>query len=304
MYCCDYKVIGVLITYQPYLKNFTKILNSITSQVFKLVIIDNASDNYLKLSEIIGGYSNIEFVSLSENIGLASAQNKGISMAKNLDATHVVFFDQDSMLNDGLVDELIRAENKLINQGVKVAAVGPLFYDPDTKITFPATVFSGPFIKKIFINDQPVNATFIIASGCMVRCCILDKVGYMRDELFIDYIDVEWCLRAKSLGYSVYISPNTQMAHSIGDGRLSLFGRTISVHSAMRRYFLVRNIFFMLRLPYVPFGYKLRESIFNVLRCIIGIISSDNKFVYLKYVVQALHDGAVGQFGPCQKKYK
>jgi rhamnosyltransferase len=32
---------------------------------------------------------------------------------------------------------------------------------------------------------------------------VLDVVGGMNDSLFIDYVDIEWCLRAKNLGYEI-----------------------------------------------------------------------------------------------------
>lgn len=299
-----FKVVGILVSYQPREDVLPNVLRSISSQVHKLLIIDNSSDDKLMLEELVGHHSNAEIVFLHSNVGLASAQNAGVEAAKKYNATHVVFFDQDSVLNEGFISGLLKAERELLLQGEKLAAVGPAFYDLQTGGSFPATAFLGPFTKRISTQNQFIKASFIISSGCLVRMSVFDEVGLMRDELFIDYIDVEWCFRAQSLGYLVFICPKTKMAHSIGDSRLSFFGRTISVHSAMRRYFLIRNCFFIMRKSYIPLGYKCREIVFNILRCIIGVSISKDKVGYLKFIYSAIIDGVLGRFGPFVKSNK
>ena len=132
---------------------------------------------------------------------------------------------------------------------------------------------------------------------------VIKHIGYMLEDSFIDYIDVEWSLRAKKFGYKLFITSKSSMAHSIGDKRISFFGRTISCHSPLRRYYLVRNSFKMLRLPYVPIGYKIRETIFNILRVLIGFATSTDKKRFTKYTVVAFKDGVSGKFGPCKYKF-
>jgi len=247
----------------------------------------------------------VQLFRLAENIGLAAAQNIAISKARAQGASHIILFDQDSIVSDGFIEALCECEQTLLASGKKVAAVGPSFFDPQSDQLYPATVYKGPFIKRVPpICDTPILATYIIASGCLIRMNVLDDVGLMKDELFIDYIDVEWSLRAKAKGYGVYIAPKAKMAHTIGDRRLSLFGRTISVHSPLRRYYLVRNSFLMLRLNYIPWGYKLRELVFNLIRTGIGFYTATQKLVFCKYFIMALRDGLLGRFGPCPKIYK
>ncbi|MGL9750644.1 MAG: hypothetical protein ACR5LC_03620 [Symbiopectobacterium sp.] len=155
-------------------------------------------------------------------------------------------------------------------------------------------------MKRIDVNDI-TEATFIIASGCLIRMEILDRVGIMKEELFIDYIDIKWFLRAKSLGYEIFISPYAKMAHSIGDRRTSIMGRSVSVHNPIRRYYLTRNSFYLMRLSYVPLGYKLREAIFNVLRIAVSIATSKECYQYIKYGVLGIRDEWKGNFRPLQK---
>lgn len=297
-------IIAILVTYNPEIEILSTCISSIYSQVNKIVIVDNASDNVKEISEIIIKYDNISVGLLSENIGLASAQNKAINIAKQLNACHIILFDQDSVIEDGFISKLILAEKNLIIEKKLVAAIGPSFFDPVSGQSYPATRYRGPFIERVELCDKPIEATFIIASGCLIRIEVLDDIGLMLDDLFIDYIDVEWSLRARAKGYSIFIAPQARMAHTIGDRRLSIFGRTISVHSPLRRYYLVRNSFLMLRLGYVPFGYKLRELVFNIIRTFIGFLTAEHKIMFCKYFLMAFRDGALGRSGPCPKIYK
>ncbi|MGY3901497.1 rhamnosyltransferase [Aeromonas lusitana] len=297
-------IIAILVTYNPEIGVLSSCISSICAQVTKVVIIDNASSNVSEMSALIAKYDNVFIDLLSENIGLASAQNKAITISKQFKASRVILFDQDSVIEDGFISKLVVAEKELIKGNKLVAAIGPSFFDPVSGKTYPATIYRGPLIERVRLSDKPIEATFIIASGCLIRTEVLDDIGLMLDELFIDYIDVEWSLRARSKGYSVFIAPQARMAHTIGDRRLSILGRTISVHSPLRRYYLVRNSFLMLRLGYVPFGYKLRESFFNVIRTFIGFLTAENKTIFCKYFLMAFRDGLLGRSGPCPKIYK
>lgn len=299
-----YFVVAVLVTYNPDVVLFKNVVSNITRQVDRLIVIDNNSLNTSKLIQCIEGADSITYKSLSTNIGLAAAQNMAMSIAKGYKASHVILFDQDSLIPESFILKLLECEKNLLAKGEKVAAVGPSFFDPVSGQLYPATLYKGPFIKRIALSEEPVQATFIIASGCLIRMNVLDDVGFMRDELFIDYIDVEWSLRAQAKGYGVYITPQARMAHTIGDRRLSIFGRTISVHSPLRRYYLVRNSFLMLRLDYIPWGYKLRELVFNFVRTGVGFCTATQKMVFCKYFSMALRDGLLGRFGPCPKIYK
>lgn len=298
----NYKTVGILVTYNPDLAHFYKVLRSLCEQLSTVIIIDNSSIDAMSISAESAVYNNIELACLTKNIGLAAAQNIGIKMASDLNATHIVLFDQDSLIEQGFINGLLEAEAALLVAGKNVGAVGPLFCDPSSNVVYPATVYSGPFIKRVPL-DKPnieVEATFIIASGCLIRMDTLKKIGLMNDELFIDYIDVDWSLRAKRSGYNSYITSRAKMAHTIGDTRVNLLGRTISVHSPLRRYYLIRNSFFMLRQSYVPFGYKLREVIFNLLRFMTGLTFSIDRKKYLYYAFWGMRDGINGIFGPCK----
>lgn len=292
-------ICGVLVSYNPNVVDFSNVIGAISKQVDLLLVVDNGSANLPCINNIVESYVKARVLPLNDNIGLAAAQNIAIAKAKEQGASHVILFDQDSVIGDGFIAALCECERELIASGKKVAAVGPSFFDPVSGHLYPATLYRGPFIKRVPLGATPIQATFIIASGCLIRMDVLNDVGLMKDELFIDYIDVEWSLRAQAKGYGVYIAPKARMAHTIGDKRVSICGRTISVHSPVRRYYLFRNSFYMLKLPYVPSGYKMRELVFNFIRFLVSLIMSEQKVTVLKYTYWAMSDAIRGKFGRC-----
>lgn len=272
------EIAAIIVTYNPEIKVLNDLVSMLSTQVNRVIIVDNNSKNN---DDIVFLDENVTVIKENCNIGLAKAQNLGIKSVIDT-CTHVLIFDQDSSISSDFVDRQLKCENELLKDNIKLSAVGPAFIDENTQYEYPVTIYKGPFIKHVSIEDKPVKATFIIASGSLIRTSVLKDVGLMLDDFFIDFVDVEWCLRANSKGYSCFINPYVKMSHCIGELRIKIGRRMISMHSDFRKFYIYRNGMFMLRLPYVPFGYKLRVFVFNIIRSVIGVCISQNKKESLK----------------------
>ncbi len=298
------KISAITVTYNPDIAVLERQIMSIIGQAENIILIDNGSSNINEIESLVAVIrmqNSIEILTEfnMENIGLAAAQNQGIVMSKNIGDTHFLLLDQDSILEPCFINNLLISEAKLITSGVKVGVVGASYYNKKTGENYPITRYRGPFIERVIPSFEAVEATFVIASGSLISHKVIDDVGNMDERLFIDYIDVEWAFRAKSKGYAIYASPIAKMEHSIGDSRTSVFGRKISVHSPLRRYYLYRNSIFMLRNKSIDSGYKLREVAFNFMRFLVFMCLSKEKYKYLKYSVTGVFDGLRGRYGKC-----
>lgn len=297
-------IVAVIVTYNPVLTELAEQLTALLQEGMQVILVENASTNAEAIEQLARAYDSnqVELIRNSENIGLAAAQNQGIAHALSADAGHVIFFDQDSVPEKGFLQELLRAEALMLEQSIHVAAVGPTTYDPTNGQVYPVTRYVGPFIRRHYPSDKEIlEATFLIASGCLVRREVLERVGNMREELFIDYIDVEWSLRAQHHGFKCFVVGSARMSHRIGDNRVKFFGRTISAHSPLRRYYLVRNSFLMLRLSYIPYSYKAREIALNIARILAFLYISNSRREYLTKTRRAVIDGLRGKFGKYQE---
>lgn len=286
---------SVTVTYNPDIICLKNQFSSLKNQLDSCIIVDNGSENISEIEALIDSFG-FSLITLEKNFGLAHAQNLGIESAISQGAEYLLLLDQDSVLNTNFISAMSD-----VYREYNVGILGPSFFDPHTDEFYWGTNYIGPFIKRVPIQDI-TDVTYVIASGSFFSTEVYKEVGRMEDELFVDYIDVEWALRANKLGYRVAMTNRASMAHTIGDARLNLFGRKISIHSPMRRYFLVRNSFFMIRKSYIPLGYKVREVFLNFARAVISLVLNKEKKKTLVMIYYGICDGVSGRFGPFKGK--
>lgn len=285
------KIYAVIVTYQPNLNVF-KLITALLQQNVKPIIVDNGSKGF-DFSPILSDSDCIN-IFLNKNKGIATAQNVGIKKAINFGARQILFFDQDSSIPEGYVNNISSDYNLLNSNGINVGAIGPRFIDDRYDFYYKTIgiTSNGLRIKHdVSQIDQPLHSTLLISSGSMISVETLKQVGLMRDNYFIDYVDTEWCLRAEALGYQNYISAKAVMRHTIGDNVIKFKVFNVPVHSAFRRYYRVRNAFYMMREPHVPMMLVFREIFFSFIHQIILICFEKNKLEYLKSYCRGIKDG-------------
>ncbi|MFU8927839.1 glycosyltransferase family 2 protein, partial [Acinetobacter puyangensis] len=182
----------------------------------------------------------------------------------------------------------------LINNGIKVGTIGPRFIDERFGFYYKTVNMSKlGFRDKLDVSNitEPVHSSLLISSGSLVAVNTLKKVGIMRENYFIDYVDTEWCIRAEYLGYKNYVSSKAVMEHTIGDNVLQFKYFNVPVHSPFRRYYRVRNAFYMMREPHVPLLLATREILFNFVHQFILILFEAKKIDYINSYFRGIKDG-------------
>lgn len=286
------KLISIIISYNPNYSSISNLAEQLTKSCEEVIIIDNNSEQ--ELSKSLLQLSKCIVLRLSDNFGIAFAQNMGIKKAIELGASHILFFDQDSKISNNFVDDLISDYKKISVENTKIAAIGPRFIDENKGFYFPALRFNKHgLIDKISVENisSPVEVSFLISSGTLVSVEALNDIGLMREEFFIDFVDTEWCFRALSKGYKIYMSERAVMKHSIGDDTLKIYKFNIPVHSGFRRYYRIRNLFFMWKMPYIPKVLIVKLMITNFIIQILLFLIKDKKKDYLKFYIKAVKDG-------------
>lgn len=249
------KTVAIIVSYNPVPEKLKNLINSLGLQVFRVVIIDNASfDNVSKhIPQHL--YHKVDVLTNSENIGIGAAQNVGISYAIKLNADYILLSDQDSIMSCSMVDDLINVFREKNATGFKIAAVGPAIIDSRSSLTsfFVGENFGIPCRQHI--NDkpdisEPLDVSFLLSSGSLISVDSIKIIGLMRSNYFIDHVDTEWCLRAKKLGYKILGIPNTYLYHELGDAVKTVwfFGKKqVMYHSPLRNYYMFRNTLLMMR---------------------------------------------------------
>jgi rhamnosyltransferase len=292
-------IIGVIVSYQPSFASLDVLLSALQAQVDSIVLIDNGSSQDLKDWLHARNDDSIHGICLNENLGIAAAQNIGIKWAREQGATHVILSDQDSLPAPDMVATLLAAVESKSAKGIKVAAVGPRYLDSRQQNPPPFIQIRG-----LQLHRQPcdgissiVPVDYLIASGCMFAMSTLDDVGLMSDRLFIDYVDIEWGLRAKQLGYQCYGVCGAKMKHDLGDAPIRFAGQTFPVRSPLRHYYMFRNAIWLYFHTSLPFNWKLVDGWRLLLKYGFYSLYAKPRLSHLKMMSLGIWHGLIGRLG-------
>jgi len=290
------RVCGVIVTFHPDIPALIRQLELIAPQVASLVIVDNGSD--ADLSEIADRFgAHLEL--LDENYGIARAQNIGIGIARDTQASHVLLLDQDSLPAPDMVDTLLAAEASLRADGKRVAAVGANYIDPRQGETGSFVYRKGLRLKRRPMSDPAaiVETDFLIASGSLTPITVFDAVGDMVEELFIDYVDIEWGLRARDLGYLSYGAFAAHMEHTLGDDHIPFRGHRVPLHNPLRHYYQLRNSVWLIRRPWLP-KIWVALMLWRMLRQFLFFtVAAPKGLAHARMMLAGISDGVRGRMG-------
>lgn len=248
-------IAAIIVLYYPGREALNRLLLSVIDQVDIAFIVDNTPAPSEEVIMLVARFApRAHYIPLMENIGIAAAQNVGIEKGIAAGCSHVLLLDQDSALPGGMVEGLLAAEAALLRDGKEVAAVAPQFIDEKSRKPSAAIRHRYFSIQKLQLDPSsadPVEADHVIASGSMIRISVFQSIGRMREDLFIDWVDIEWCMRARSQGFICYYAPNVAMKHSVGDSIATVLGRDVHLHTDLRNYYMLRNAIYLLSLIHI-----------------------------------------------------
>lgn len=293
------KVAAIVVLYNPNVPTLVRLLESVRGQVSYIIIVDNSTQHDIKKKVVEMIPNNSIYTDLKGNMGIAGAQNKGIEIAKTISAEFVLFLDQDSVLPNNMVSDLMTVYKDLVTNGHKVATVGPSFLDEKTNELAKVIRHRKLNVERI-IPDQSkyfVNADYIISSGSLVPMDVLDNIGVMDEQLFIDWVDIEWCIRAKQFGYKCYVAPQIIMRHCIGDDFVSMGKTKVNLHTDFRHYFIVRNSIYLSLYSTLPSNFKVIQLGKVPLYILFYSYHSKKPLYSLSLLTKAVVDGVFKNMG-------
>lgn len=181
----------------------------------------------------LGGFRDprVTLLGSGRNLGLAAALNQGLA-ALPAETEAVFLLDQDSVIPDGLIDGLA---GDLADPSVGV--VGPSPVDAATGRAYET--FAGR-------HDRLDDRDMVITSGMLLRRSCLERLrgAGFREDFFVDYVDLDFCLRLRRAGVRIVRDQALELPHSIGDVRPHRFlGRTVRIghYADWRHYWIARN---------------------------------------------------------------
>lgn len=274
-------VCAIIVTYNPDVTLLKEQRRLLIEQVDEIIYVDNASIDDVELC-----VDSSVVIKNSENLGLGRAQNQGIDLAIKINADFVLLLDQDSLPPRNFVNSLLQVYNEC-KLSKRVALVGPAIKNAYKE---EDSAECGVVLKKTGLFDRiPLQriseVSYCIASGSLIPVMAICEIGRIEERLFIDTLDLEWCLRAKHRGFVVIQTNATHLVHRLGEGSSD---RILS-HTPFREYFIVRNNIWLSRQPYIPLGYRCRKKCSIIVRLLLSVFRG--RWDYVGSQLRGIKDG-------------
>lgn len=249
------KIAAVVVLYNPDL-GVIENLNSYIDQIDKLYAVDNSENINSIVVEKIKCIKKAEYISNGKNLGIAAALNIGAKKAIKEGFEFLLTMDQDSRATPGMILKLSGVASSSLLNGIAAAR--------HVNIEFPMETE----------NNVTEEVLYTITSGNLLNLAAYQKVGPFMEELFIDHVDHEYCLRMKKNGFRVLKINHAVVYHKIGNAArkkfLAWFLYT-SGHSPLRLYYRTRNRFYVDSIYKKLFPEYVKEDRRNLVKELLGI---------------------------------
>ena len=222
----------------------------------EVVVVDNASaDNTVPI--VRERYPWATLIVNDDNLGYVGGNNVGIRYALGKHDTDYVFIlNSDTKMTPGVLAELVR----VMRADPRIAITGAKnLYMQNPHFTWGkyGVLNWGPMLARThgrFIRDypeaSPKDVDWVIGNGCMMSRAALEQVGIFDEAFFQVHEDIDWCTRARKLGYRVVYVDTAAIYHR-GASSADLSKPIVFSYG----YFLGRNAIMFARKHANPFQF-------------------------------------------------
>jgi GT2 family glycosyltransferase len=220
-----------------------KSIRKLSYKDIEIIVVDNGSTE--DPSIIRQKYPEVNLIISPHNLGFAGGNNLGIKAAVG---DYLFFVNNDTELTPHIIEMLLERFEKDSDIGMVSPKIK--FYDHREIIQYAGYSEVNPYtarnhtIGKYEKDEGQYDLARVTPYGhgaaMMVRRDVINKVGYMPENFFLYYEELDWCEQIKNAGYKIYYEPRGVVYHKEST--------SIGNESILKTYFMTRNrILFMRR---------------------------------------------------------
>ena len=278
------KLAGVVVWYHPNINDVQNIFSYI-NDLDRLYIFDNSDNKNNR--KFVPDSKKIKYISKKKNLGIATALNYAAKEAIREGYEFLLTMDQDSKFKKNDFKKLKALASKI--DWSKIGIISP-WHNTKLKVTKPK--------EKI---DYPID---VMTSGNIVNLEIFSKLKGFKDFLFIDGVDIEYCLNLKKNGYKIMRCNTIELTHDLGNIFYRNFlGKEFMCdnHNYLRVYYMTRN-YRNIRKLYHDIAPEFCDKLIKIKGLIFKIIFFENdKFRKLRSIFWGILDYQSAKYGKCER---
>ncbi len=200
---------------KQFLKTCLISLQNQTWTDFEIIVVDNGSTDGSK--EYIKKYfPKIILIELAENVGFSPAVNLGIKQSRG---EYIVLINNDTRVDKNCLKYLVKAAKEHSEVGM-VAAKMLQFHNPDRIDSAGDYITAVGHASNIGLGEKdgprynkPGYVFLVTGGGGLFKRQVFEKVGFLDNEYFAYFEDVDLCLRAQMRGFKAWYEPKAVIYH-------------------------------------------------------------------------------------------
>ena len=227
-------------------------LREVNYPSFHVIVVDNGSTDDSR-EQIAAAFPAVEILATEANLGYAEGNNAGLRRALQHPVKYLCVLNNDTIVAPDFLAALVDEAESAADIGM----VGPkMYFAAPPNMVFAAGSMinwtTGELDQRgmgvvekpdALLYDAATDVDFIIGCGVLVRRQVIEEVGLFDPIYYLNFEDVEWCIRMRRAGYRVRYTPNATLWHKVS--------ATLGQASPANTYYMTRNalIFFHAHAP-------------------------------------------------------
>jgi GT2 family glycosyltransferase len=299
------RICAVVLNYRTPAQTFLAVTTLLASKppLHRVLVVNNDAERAsADLVRRIGGRA--EVLHTGRNLGFSGGMNAGIREALAAGATHVLLVNSDMTVPPDCVNRLSEALDARPDIGI----VGPAVLsrsDPSRVASLGMEYSSrtgrmrqrgfGTHVNMLDAHARS-NGAVAAVSGCLmlIRREVFDAIGVFDEDYFFAFEDLDFCLRAKTAGFTSAVVRAAKAHHEGGQSMPSDPSSTL--YFASRNHLLVARRTGSSSGPVASTGRAVSIVVLNIAHAFVSRGGSMSRRVGA--VLRGVRDYRLGRFGP------
>ena len=242
------------------------VLDSCIGEWFEIIIIDNCSND--NSGDIISRYVSacgyghkISLIRNQYNGGYSAGNNDGVRKSQ---ADYVLLLNSDSIVSGDAVQRLAGCLDEDSELGIASPGLcsrdgepqNACFRYPRPTSELVKAAAAGPITRllpsydtNVLLVNERTHPEWTSFACVMVRRKVFENIGYLDDEFFMYFEDIDFCRRARAAGWGIINEPKAKVCH-LGGGSSNVTASIASRRRVPKYYYESRTRYY-----YKYYGY-------------------------------------------------
>ena len=205
----------------------------------RIIAVDNGSTDD-SVAQIRARFPDVTLIETGENLGYAEGNNVGLRRALAADCDYVFILNNDVLLAHDALSQLIAVMEA--DPGVGMAGPAVFYADPPDRLFSAGSTIDWRYGSTVHVEATgtpaggaalPADVDFLVGCAVCVRRDVIEATGGLDPAFYLNYEDVDWCVRVRRAGWRVVCVPAAKIWHKTS--------ASLGMGSPRNTYYMTRN---------------------------------------------------------------